>query len=429
VYAPGESVEHTIVRHGHYPDQRSAKKGNEPENVEVGQFEGNNYLFVGSERASVILVYDIDNAESPVLKQLLPAAVKPEGLLAIPGRNLFITAGEKDDRGDKMRSALTIYEYDSEKTAYPTVISSDRADGTPMPWGALSALAADPENSDVMYTVHDSFYDQARIFKMDISTKPAVLTEEIILKDSNDLLSAINLDFINDNGTVNIDQEGIAIGKSGGFWVASEGKDEKPNLILGVKGEGEIEQVIQLPASVNERQLKYGFEGVASTGTAENEVLYVAFQREWTGDTEGYVRIARYDVASEEWGFYYYPLDTIESENGGWVGLSEITALDDETFRVIERDNQANVDAAIKRIYQFSLADLTPVADSETPNFPIIEKTLVRDLMVDLAATKGLTLEKIEGMAITADGDLYIINDNDGIDDSNGETQLLKVED
>lgn len=119
------------------------------------------------------------------------------------------------------------------------------------------------------------------------------------------------------------------------------------------------------------------------------------------------------------------------SDFGGWVGLSEITAIDDETFMVIERDNQANADAAIKRIYQFSIAGLIPQADpvaGTTADFPVLEKTLYRDLMKDLAVSKGLILEKIEGMAITAEDDLYVVNDNDGVDDSNGETQLLKIE-
>jgi phytase-like protein len=110
--------------------------------------------------------------------------------------------------------------------------------------------------------------------------------------------------------------------------------------------------------------------------------------------------------------------------------LSEITALDHENFLVIERDNQANADAAVKRIYQFSTTGLTPLEDPPVgivPNFPVVQKILDRDLVKDLAKTRGLILEKIEGMTVTKNGDLYIVNDNDGVDDSNGETQLLKI--
>ncbi len=438
-YESANTVEHTIVAHGHYPEKRAGKKGNEPENVEVGKFNGDKYLFVGSERASVTLVYNVNKTSKPILKQVLPTSVKPEGLLAIPKRKLFIAAGEEDSRDDKIRSALSIYQYTKHDAEYPKVISSKRDDGTPIPWGALSGLAADPEDGDTMYTVHDSFYDQARIFEMNVYNTPARIVREIQLIDSEDKLKAIDAAMVNSDDTVNLDQEGIAIRKSGGFWIASEGKGtigdankpfETKDLLLGVQGNGVIDQVIELPDSTNARQIRFGFEGVASTGTDDNEVLFVAFQREWTDDQTGFVRIGRYEVANDNWSFYYYPLETPLSDFGGWVGLSEITALDDENFLVIERDNQGNADAAIKRIYQFSIENLTAKADPEfgtTPDFPVVEKSLVRDLMSDLAKTNGLTLEKIEGLAVTEDDELFIVNDNDGVDDSNGETQLIKI--
>ena len=146
----------------------------------------------------------------------------------------------------------------------------------------------------------------------------------------------------------------------------------------------------------------------------------------------GFSRIGRYQVASDSWSFYYYPLEQSFTDFEAWVGLSEITAIDDETFLVIERDNQANVDAVVKRIYQFSIVGLTPHAEpdlGEIPDFPVVEKFLEKDLMKGLRKAKGLILEKIEGMAISKKGDLYIINDNDGVDNSNGETQLLRIED
>ena len=47
--------------------------------------------------------------------------------------------------------------------------------------------------------------------------------------------------------------------------------------------------------------------------------------------------------------------------------------------------------------------------------------------MPDLLAPGGLLYEKIEGMALMDDGDVYVCNDNDGVDDNSGETQLLNV--
>ena len=56
-----------------------------------------------------------------------------------------------------------------------------------------------------------------------------------------------------------------------------------------------------------------------------------------------------------------------------------------------------------------------------------VEKTLVKDLVPDLLAPGGLLYEKIEGMALMDDGNVYVCNDNDGVDDNSGETQLLNV--
>ena len=44
-----------------------------------------------------------------------------------------------------------------------------------------------------------------------------------------------------------------------------------------------------------------------------------------------------------------------------------------------------------------------------------------------LEAPGGLLYEKIEGMAVMDNGDVYVCNDNDGVDDNSGETQLLNV--
>ena len=52
---------------------------------------------------------------------------------------------------------------------------------------------------------------------------------------------------------------------------------------------------------------------------------------------------------------------------------------------------------------------------------------LVRDLMPDLRATRGPVLEKIEGLAVLASGEVLFVTDNDGVNDSSGETQLVRL--
>jgi hypothetical protein len=420
LFKAGNTVEHLVTRIGHYPEDRSENKGNEPEGVEFGQYGWDRFLFVGSERSSVVAVYQLRH-HWPKAKflQVLPAGVGPEGLLAIPQRDLFVVASEVDDPENKIRSTISIYKRMKGQPTYPTVRSTDRGDGLPIPWGALSALAADPKDSYKAYTVYDSFYRESRIFELDLSDFPAVIIDEIVLRNEN-------------RETVNLDVEGLAVSSDGGFWVVSEGAGsvDDPahpvtslNLLLKVAkdGTGTIEETIKLPESVNDLQRRFGFEGVAEEG----KFVYVAFQREWVGDPDDHVRIGRYDTENKEWTFYYYPIDTPTSPNGGWVGLSEIVALGDEAFAVIERDNQSGPDASIKKIYEFSVEGVEPKPQGE--KFPVLSKTFVRNLIPDLTADNGLVLEKVEGLMVTAKGDAFIVTDNDGVDDSSGETQLINL--
>ena len=430
-FSSGNAMEHLAARIGHYPEGRSENKGTEPEGIEFGLFGDRRLLFVASERGSFVAVYEIPPIGEPRFLQVLAGGAGPEGLLAIPSRNLFVTASEEDNRGDVLRSAITIYRL-GEKSNYPTIVSRNRPDRTPIPWGALSALAADPRTPGVVYTVHDSFYDESRIYKMDVSQSPAVILEDIVLRDRR-------------GDTFHFDPEGIALRPNGaGFWIASEGRDScsepgvcdvrRKNLIVEVDPFGLVTSQISLPSSVDDIQRNNGFEGIASTGSGENEVLYVAFQREWNlFDPAGWARIGRYEVASGEWTFYYYPLDEVTSPNGGWIGLSELTSLGGGRFAVIERDNQGNIDATVKKLYTFSADGVTPLpqdalpSDPEAEGFPALSKTLARDILPDLQAPKGLVIEKVEGLTVLPNGDTLIVTDNDGVDDSSGETQLINL--
>lgn len=428
----GNSLEHALIRAGHYPEDRSENKGNEPENVAFARYGFDQMLFVGSERANTVAVYQVPGVGAPRFQQLLPSGVGPEGLLPIPARGLFVAASENDDRGDKFRSVLTIYRKGLAAPSYPTVLATDRADGTPIPWSALSALALDRTDPQRAYTVHDSFYRHTRIYPLDLAHAPALIDGEIVLNDRFGHLATAAPQLVESDGHVNLDGEGLTTRANGGFWLVSEGDgtDTMPNLLIATAADGVIERVVKLPASTNARQTSSGFEGVATVGSSDAEQVYVAFQREWKDDPKGKVRIGRYTPASDTWAFFYYPLDAATSPNGGWVGLSEIAQVSGDIFAVVERDNQGGMDARIKRLYTFSVAGIDPLADpaAGTPAFPVLTKTLAADLMPRLEATGGAVLEKIEGLAVLPNGDALIVNDNDGVNDSNGETQLLRLE-
>ena len=254
--------------------------------------------------------------------------------------------------------------------------------------GVLSGLVA--SGTSTVYAVEDSAYRKSRIFEIDVSSTPAELTREIRIKDDDDILATIGLTeeftaddlvkLINADKTVNVDPEGIAV------YVESQGGER---YLVCTEGSGTIGDTSRPIKSLNITQHGHGHgHGHGHQGT---------------------------------WRFVHYPLDTPASQrDGSWVGLSDIAPLGNNHFLVLERDNQGGLDAAIKRVYTI---DLNGITDGQ-----VISKTLVSDLLPRLKANGGLNYEKVVGLAVfPTTGDVYINNDNDGVDDNSGETFLLHM--
>lgn len=409
----GSSFEHLAMRIGHYPDRRSNAKGSEPEGVEVARFGDQNLIFIGSERGSFVAVYrDRGPGQAPEYLQVLPAGVGPEGIVAIPGRNLLAVSAEVDGVADgRARSSVMLYQLGPRAADYPQVISVDRANGTPIPFGALSALSADSAVPGRLYTITDSAYADTRILTLDATQTPARIIAELPLKK--------------DGKQASYDAEGLVQRSTGGFWVATEGDPEKKlrDMLLRVAPDGTVEEEITLPEALASQAARFGFEGVTVTGSGEAETVWLAVQREWKDDPKGLVKILSYKPLTKAWGVLHYPLSP--AKQGSWIGLSEIVAIDDQNFAVIERDNLFG-DGSFKTIQRFSIAGLTPAIVGAT-TIPAVTKTLVRDLGADLAAGKGYIVDKVEGMTVDKAGNLFVITDNDGVDGSNGETRFLRL--
>ena len=194
-----------------------------------------------------------------------------------------------------------------------------------------------------------------------------------------------------------------------------------PNGIMHVNEKGEIDQTIGLPDELLRNATRFGFEGITVMGSGDDTELWMAVQREWADDEKGTVKLVSYNPKKKAWGAVRYPLDKSEE---GWVGLSEITAHGDFVY-VIERDNQIGAAAKVKKLYRVAKASMAPVKIGEA--LPLMEKELVRDLLPDLVTTGGYALEKIEGLAIDAAGHGFAVTDNDGVNDSNGETLFWSI--
>ncbi len=441
----GNALEHLAVRFGHYPERRSNAKGNEPEAIAAAKFGPDELLFVGSERGSFVAVYDLDPEGRPEFAQLLPAPLGPEGLLAIPHRNLLIASGENDTPPYGVRSTVMIYQRKPAAPRYPQIASVDEAAGTPIPWSALSGMTEIPGEFRTVQAVWDSFYTPTRVFTIDVTQRPAIITDALTVERPST--------------SAYYDPEGLAYAPDGSLWIASEGNanDTRPNRLVKVNpATGAVDAEVGLPAEVvacraaelakpapnGAGSLGSGFEGIdIQPRPGGDYLIFVPQQRGWnytTSDecaqldddpTDGgfgggsvaeptWTRIWVYDPQAGTWGHIPYELAP-KPANASWVGLSEIT-LGDDGWILIERDNLTGDFGELKTLVHLPLS---PGADGA---FTRSEKS-VYDLRPRLTANNGWITDKPEGVAVLPDGRLFVVTDNDGVDGWSGETWFLRL--
>ncbi|MET0931772.1 MAG: esterase-like activity of phytase family protein [Aeromicrobium sp.] len=417
VWDAGNTFEHLAVKYGFYNDSRANKKGAEPEGLSIATIDGVKYAFVGSERSNFVAVYDISNPASPAFKQILPATNGPEGILPIPGRNLLAISSETDVSATNVRASVSLYELGDGPDALPSIVADD-VNGSPIGWSALGALSAKPGDAGTIYTAADTVLKPAQIYSVDVTRTPARITSALTVT--------------RDGAGADLDIEGLFARPQGGFWLANEGATGAANKLHRTDASGAIVETVDLPKDVTDHIKNWGLEGVTATNDSRGEHVWTVVQRQlWTDvsdqtetlDGDNVVRIGRYDVADKTWHWFGYELQSPKRDGADWVGLSEITAVDDDTFAVIERDKLNGPAARNKRIYTFDV----PATDPPAGTLPILAKDLAIDILPALEATNGWTQEKLEGFTIAADGALYGVTDNDGLKDATGETVFLRL--
>lgn len=411
VWDAGNTFEQLAVRTGLHTESRAEAKGPEPEGLAITSIGGKPTALVASERSNFVAVYDVSDVTAPQFRQILPTTPGPEGVLPIPSRNLLVIASEADDAEARVRASVNIYGYGDQYSAaagkpqFPSIVSGD-VDGAPIGWGALGALSADPTDQNRLYTATDNAYGPARILGIDTSQTPALIDTQLP---------------ITENGQpVTLDTEGVSARPDGGFVLAVEGEEGPGNELVFVGADGGIEKRVPLPDDIAAGLGGQGLEGVA----VEGDSVWVAVQRELKSDPKGVVRIGRYTPDGDSWEWFGYQLDSTDVD-GDWIGLSEI-AVRDGSLLVLERDKLNGPDARVKAIYRVAIptsGGVTSAADAPA----VLPKTLARDLLPDLQATNGFVQEKVEGFAIAGNGNHYVVTDNDGLDDANGETVFLDL--
>ena len=387
VYEDNGALEQLAVRHGHYPDGRSAAKGIETEAVSVARFGHTPYLFVGSERGSFIAAYRMNNPQQPVFVQLMPTGHSPEGLTTVTGRRdgqqLVVTANEGD-------GSIHLYRHAPERAVTePQLVSASAA----TPWGAISGLTHDGQH---LYAVPDNAFAHSRIWRIDTRANPA---GQWTIDQVIDLTTP-------DGQAVKADPEGIAHVPEG-FWIASEGATVADNALLLVDRQGVVRQQVKLPAAIQSRFVRpgisTGFEGVAAS--ADGQTLYLAIQRGFDPERSE-AAIIRWHRPTDTWTTALYPLERHSRDpKAFWMGISEVQLLTDGRLLVLERDKGGGearaINAEVKRIYSVQVSDIQDGA--------VLTKQLVRDLRRD----HNYLQEKAEGMVVFHN-ELWVVNDNDG---------------
>ena len=244
-----------------------------------------------------------------------------------------------------------------------------------------------------------------------------------------------------------LDPEGIRVGPDGTFFLSDEYGpyvlefDRQGNVIraLDVPDEFEIDHpsgiaAEELTGNTSGRQANRGMEGLAISpdgrtlyGIMQNALLQDNALTPGTTDRQSvWTRILKIDVATGATAQYAYQLDAF---NRG-QGVSEILAIDDHEFLVLERDNRSNLQTppqapTRKTIYRIDLTgadDVTGVTLPASGPLPGGRQAVSKELFIDLLDPDfGLAptiAEKVEGLAWgpdLADGRhlLYVISDND----------------
>ncbi len=328
--------------------------------------------------------------------------------------------------------------------------------------------------SDLTYTGHDNVFISApdrgpfdgltdvpyldRFHFLHITTELGAPFPNIhtLLLDTRLLKNESNQTFVgaagafvvnNDFATLRLDPESIRVGVNGTFYIS----DEYGPYVFEFDRQGHLLRRIAVPSrfaianpssdpntellgNTSGRQANRGMEGLAISpdgrtlfGVMQNALLQDHGLSPGTTDRLGLNnRILKIDLLTGETHEYVYVLEAI---NRG-QGVSEILAINDHEFLVVERDNRSNLQTppqapTRKKIYKNDLAGATDVSGIDSlpaGALPMgvlpVSKTLFIDLLdadLNLAPTIA---EKIEGLSWGPDlldgrHVLYVISDND----------------
>lgn len=245
------------------------------------------------------------------------------------------------------------------------------------------------------------------------------------------------------NSIDGLDSEGLALAKDGTFWVSDE---YGPHIVHFDANGKTIERINpfgngaggrKIPLVFAKRRPNRGMEGLTITPDGKTLVgimqfpLYNPSASEVSGSLV--TRILSFDITTGVSKEYVYLIDRANLQAN-----SEIVAVDNTTFLVLERDGEyatnANRATVIKKVYKIDLGNATDISDPANGvngklyggltveqlktasnlaanGIKPVTKTLVADLMTDIPTL--YPHDKAEGIAIINSTTIAISNDDD----------------
>lgn len=409
-------------------------------------------------------------------------------LLSQPAYQMFgmmIMAIWNDPMPDDWTFGFEMF-YEFALQTNPKVLYSS-ASGDIFKGGFGSGMFAAPGQDDTFYMITDrgpnadgpsidvkifpvpDFTPQVGIFKM--VGNDLILQDSILLKRHDGTLltglpnpvgmgstgeTALDL-----NGNVlgtdpdGLDSESIAVCADGSFWVSDEYGphivhfDANGNTIERINPFGTGTGGRKLPAVLAKRRVNRGMEGLAIT--PDGKTLVGIMQSTMYNPTstiagKNVTRILTFNIETGATKQFIY----LQEANG--LSNCEISAIDNTTFLVIERDGLFPGDATpavYKRVYKIYTDGATDVSDPENGEFGLmfqngtktieqltaaqllaegvvpVRKVLVADLLLDVP---GYPHDKLEGVGIINDQLIAVSNDDDFAivpDGNNGYAQKI----
>jgi hypothetical protein len=197
-------------------DNRSDDKGPEPEGIEIGEINGRMYAFVGLERISGVMVYDITDPLPPPYERYISNRD-----FSVPTGELVMNSGAAGDLGPE---GLVFISAEDSPNGLPYLVTSNEISGT------LSAYALNSEVPAVQVCQLDQLY---------ISEGHTSGDPEDYIELYNDGEACSLQGFKLDDNTALTDLTfGEVIIEAGGFWLGYE--DAEGSFGSGLSSSGDI---------------------------------------------------------------------------------------------------------------------------------------------------------------------------------------------